>query len=140
MVRSIGADHVIDYTRQDFTRNGQQYDLIYCAIGNRSAIDYQRALKPQGICVIAGFTSMARMIGNMILEPLFSRKGGKKVMGMGIAKVNKEDLVFIAKLLETGKIVPVIDRTYPLRESAEAIRYLETGHARGKVIVTVADP
>jgi NADPH:quinone reductase-like Zn-dependent oxidoreductase len=140
MVRSIGADHVIDYTRQDFTRNGQQYDLIYCAIGNRSAIDYQRALKPQGICVIAGFTSMARMIGNMILEPLFSRKGGKKVMGMGIAKVNKEDLVFIAKLLETGKIVPVIDRTYPLRETAEAIRYLETGHARGKVIVTVADP
>jgi NADPH:quinone reductase-like Zn-dependent oxidoreductase len=140
MVCSIGADHVIDYTRQDFTRNGQQYDLIYCAIGNRSVLDYQRALKPQGICVIAGFTSMSRMIGNMILEPLVSRKGGMKVTGMGIAKVNKEDLVFIMELLETGKVAPVIDRVYPLRDTAHALRYLETGHARGKVIVTVARP
>jgi NADPH:quinone reductase-like Zn-dependent oxidoreductase len=138
MVRSIGADHVIDYTREDFTRTGQTYDLIYCAVGNRSAFDYKRALKPQGICVIAGFTSMPRLLGNMILGPLVSRRGEKKITGMGMAKTGKEDLLFIRELLETGKIVPVIDRTYPLRETAEALRYLEKGHACGKVIIQVA--
>jgi len=137
MVRSIGADHMVDYTREDFTRNGQRYDLIYCAIGNRSAFDYRRALKPQGICVIAGFTSLPRLFGNMILGPLVSRKGGKKVTGMGISNANKTDLLIIKELLESGKVVPVIDRRYPLRETAEAIRYLETGHALGKVIVNV---
>lgn len=138
LVRSIGADHVVDYTREDFTRNGQQYDLIYDAIGNRSVFDYQRALKPQGICVIAGFTSLPRMFGNMLLKPWVSKGGEKKIEGLGMAKVNKEDLVFIKEFLETGKIVPVIDRRYPLTETAEALRYLEKGHARGKVIVTVA--
>src|SRR5215213_11189714 len=119
LVRSIGADHVIDYTREDFTRNGQQYDLIYCAIGNRSALDYRRALQPQGICVIAGFTSMPRLFGNMILGPLVSRSRGKKVMGMGVSNANKEDLLTIKDLLETGRVVPVIDQCYPLRETAE---------------------
>ena len=137
LVRSIGADHVVDYTREDFTRNGKQYDLIYCAIGNRSTLDYRRALKPQGVCVIAGFTSMPRLIGNMVMGPLVSRNSDRKVDGMGMSNANKEDLLMIKELLETGTVVPVIDRRYPLRETAEAIRYLETGHARGKVVILV---
>jgi len=137
LVRSIGADHVVDYTREDFTRNGQQYDLIYDSIGNRSVIDYRRALKPQGICVIAGFTSMLRLFEHMILGPLVSKRGDKKVGMMGISNANKEDLLVIKELLETGKLVSVIDRRYPLSETAEAIRYLETLHARGKVIINV---
>lgn len=137
MVSSIGADHVIDYTREDFTRNGQQYDLIYDAIGNRSAFAYRRALRPQGVCVIAGFTSLARLFEQFILGKLISRTGTKKVVFMGISKAVKQDLVFLKDLLESGKVVPVIDRRYPLSETAEAIRYLEAGHARGKVIITV---
>jgi NADPH:quinone reductase-like Zn-dependent oxidoreductase len=135
LVRSIGADHVIDYTREDFTRTTEKYDLIYCAIGNRSIFDYQRALKPQGICVIAGFTSLPRLFGHMILGPLVSKRGDKKVSMMGISNSDKEDLLFIKELLETGKVIPFIDRRYPLHETAEAIRYLETLHARGKVII-----
>ena len=137
MVRSIGADHVIDYTREDFTRNGQEYDLIYDSIGNRSVFDYRRALKPEGKCVIAGFTSLPRLFGHMLLGRLVSKAGDKKVGMMGISNANKEDLLVIKELLETGKVVPVIDRRYPLSETAEAIRYLETGHARGKVIIIV---
>ena len=137
LVRSIGADHVVDYTREDFTRNGQQYDLIYDSIGNRSVIDYRRALKPQGICVIAGFTSMLRLFEHMILGPLVSKRGDKKVGMMGISNANKEDLLVIKELLEAGKVVSVIDRRYPLSETPEAIRYLETFHARGKVIINV---
>jgi NADPH:quinone reductase-like Zn-dependent oxidoreductase len=140
LVRSIGADHVVDYTREDFTRNGQQYDLIYDSIGNRSALDYRRALKPGGICVIAGFTSLPRLFGHMILGPLVSKRGDKKVGMMGISNAKKEDLLVIKELLETGKVVPVIDRRYPLRETAAAIRYLETLHARGKVIINVEPP
>ena len=139
MVRSIGADHVIDYTREDFTRNGQRYDLIYDVIGNRSTSDYRRALKPQGKCVIAGFTSFSRLLEQLIVGRLTSRAGGKQVVFMGIAKVNKQDLLFIKELLETGKVVPVIDTSYPLSETAEALRYLEKGHARGKVIITVEE-
>ncbi len=137
MVHSMGADHVIDYTREDFSRNGQRYDLIYDAIGNRSVSDYQRALKPQGICVIAGFTSMPRLFGHLILGKLMSKAGGRRIGMMGVSNANKEDLLLIKDLLETGKVVPVIDRRYPLRETAEAIRYLETLHARGKVIINV---
>jgi NADPH:quinone reductase-like Zn-dependent oxidoreductase len=139
MVRSIGADHVIDYTREDFTRNGQRYDLIYDAIGNRSTSDYRRALKPQGKCVIAGFTSLSRLAEQLIVGRLTSRAGGKQVVFMGMAKVNKEDLLFIKELLETGRVVPVIDTSYPLSETAEALRYLEKGHARGKVVITVEE-
>jgi len=130
MVRSIGADHVIDYTREDFTRNGQRYDLIFDAVGNRSVSDYQRVLSPNGICAVAGFTSLSRLFQFMLL-------GGKKVGLMETARGNKKDLLFIKELLETGKVLPVIDRSYPLRETAEAIRYLEEGHTQGKVVVTV---
>ena len=139
MVRSIGADHVIDYTQEDFTKNGQTYDLIYCAVGNRSAADYKRALNPNGICVVAGFTTMSHMLFQVVfLGAWVSMTGSKKIGAMGTVIPNKEDLVFIKELLETGKVVPVIDRRYPLSETAEAIRYLEEGHAQGKVVITVA--
>jgi len=131
MVRSIGADHVIDYTKEDFTQNGQRYDLIFDAVGNRSVSDYQRALRPNGICSVAGFTSLSRLFQVMLL-------GGKKVGLMETAKANKNDLVIIKELLESGKVTPVIDRTYSLREVPAAIRYLEKGRAQGKVVITVA--
>jgi len=130
MVRSIGADHVIDYTREDFTRTGQRYDLIFDAVGNRSVSDIQRALSPNGICAVAGFTSLSLLFQVMLL-------GGKKIGLMETAKGNKKDLLILKELLEAGKVVPVIDRTYPLREVPEAIRYLETKHARGKVVIKV---
>jgi len=138
MVRSIGADHVIDYTREDFTQNGQQYDLIYCAVGNRSISDYKRALKPQGTCVIVGFTTLRLLFEHMILGPRRSQAGGKRVGLSGTVKPNQKDLTVVKELLEARKIVPVIDKCYALNETAEAIRYLETGRARGKVVITVA--
>jgi len=131
LVRSIGADHAIDYTQEDFTRNGQRYDLIFDAVGNRSVSDLNRVLNPNGICAVAGFTSLSRLFQVMFL-------GGKKIGLMATAKGNKKDLVFIQELLEAGKVVPVIDRTYPFPEVPEAIRYLETGHAQGKVVIAVA--
>ncbi len=130
LVRSIGADHVIDYTKEDFTNNGQRYDLIFDTIGNLSVSGCQRALSPNGICAIAGFTTMFHLFQVMLF-------GGKKVGMMETAKADKKDLLFIKELLETGKVVPVIDRTYQLNETAEAIRYLETSRARGKVVITV---
>jgi len=130
MARSIGADHVIDYTKEDFTRTGQRYDLIFDAVGNRSVSDYKRALAPNGICSVAGFTSLSRLFQIMLL-------GGKKVGLMETAKANKKDLLILKELLDAGKIAPVIDRQYPLSETAEAIRYLETGRARGKVVIRV---
>jgi NADPH:quinone reductase-like Zn-dependent oxidoreductase len=138
MVRSIGADHVVDYTKNDFTRNGGQYDLIFDAVGNRSVSDLKRALSPNGICAIAGFTTMVLLFESMVLGPLMSMIGGRKIGRMDTVHTNKEDLLFLKGLLEAGKVVPVIDRCYPLSETAEAIRYLETGHVRGKVIITVA--
>ncbi len=137
MVRSIGADQVIDYTQEDFTKNGQRYDLIFDAVGNRSVSDYKRALSPQGICVIAGFTTLFHLFQVIFLGSWVSRTGSKKIGIMGTVKPNKKDLVFIQELLEAGKVVPVIDRRYPLSEVAEAIRYLEEGHARGKVVITL---
>lgn len=139
MVRSLGADHVIDYTREDFSRNRQHYDLIYDAVGNRSTFAYRRALKPKGRCVIAGFISLPRVLDHIIIGTLMSKMGNRKIGLMGIAKPNQEDLIFVKALLEAGKVVPVIDRYYPFQETAEAIRYLEQGHARGKVIITMED-
>lgn len=136
LVRSIGAAHVIDYTREDFTRNGQQYDLIFDAVGNRSVSDYKRALSPHGTCVIAGFSTWPRWVEQMVVGTWASRTGSRKIGFMG-AKPNRADLIVITELLEADEVVPVIDRRYPLRETAEAIRYLEEGRARGKVIVTV---
>lgn len=130
LVRSIGAEQVIDYTQTDFTRSGQRYDLIFDAVGNRSVGDLKRALAPTGICSVAGFTSLGLLFQHMLL-------GGKRVGLMETAKANQSDLLILKELLEAGKVVPVIDRRYPLAETAEAIRYLETGRARGKVVINV---
>lgn len=131
MVRSIGADYVIDYTKEDFTQNDQRYDLIFDTVGNLSISGCKRVLSPNGICSVAGFTTMSHLFAVMLF-------GGKKVGMMETASSNKKDLLFLKELLEAGKVVPVIDRSYPLSETAEAIRYLETGRARGKAVVTVA--
>jgi NADPH:quinone reductase-like Zn-dependent oxidoreductase len=137
MVRSIGADRVIDYTKEDFTKTGQQYDLIFDAVGNRSVSAYERALNPHGVCVVVGFTTLSHLFQVLSRGAWVSRTGSKKVGLMGMAKPNSKDLLFIKGLLETGKVVPVIDRRYPLSETAEAIRYLEQGHARGKVVISI---
>ncbi len=136
MLRSIGADQVIDYTQEDFTKSGRRYDLILDVVVHRSIFDYKRALSPKGICVFVG-GSMTRVFLNMFLGLLISITGSKK-MGIVMWKPNKkEDLVFLKELFEAGKVVPVIDRRYPLSETAEAFRYLEEGHAQGKVVITV---
>jgi len=137
LVRSIGADHVVDYTQTDFTRTGQLYDLIYDAVGNRSVFDYRRALSAQGRCVITGFTTLPRLFQHMLVGPRLSKAGGQTIGLQGLAQTPKTDLMVIKEMLEAGQLVPVIDKAYPLRETAEAIRYLERGHARGKVIVMV---
>ncbi len=133
--RSIGADHVIDYTREDFTQSGQRYDLILGANAHHSIFDYRRALSRDGIFVMAG-GSLARIFQAMLLAPFLSRIGSKK-MRFFIAKINTKDLVVLKDLLEAGKVVPVMDRRYPLSDAAEALRYREEGHARGKVVITV---
>jgi len=137
LVRSIGADHVIDYTKDDFTQNGQHYDLIFDAVGNLSVSDFQRALTPNGIASIAGFTTLSRLFQVIFLGAWASKTGSQEIGLMKTAYSNKKDLAIIKELLEAGKVVPVIDKSYSLSETAEAIRYLETGHARGKVVITV---
>src|SRR6266849_1215419 len=135
IVRSIGADHVIDYTQEDFTRNGQRYDLILAVNGYHSISDYKRALNPEGVYVTTG-GSNAQMFQGMLLGPLISRTGRQK-MGNSAHKPNQKDLIFMKELIEARKVKPVIDRRFPLGETAEAIRYLEEGHARGKVVITL---
>lgn len=135
--RSLGADHVIDYSNEDFTQSGQQYDLIFAANGYHSLSSYKRALSPGGVYVMAG-GSMAQIFEAMLLGFWMSRTGDKKMGGVS-ARPKQEDLAFMKGLLEAGKIIPVIDRRYPLRETAEALRYLGEGHARGKVVITVED-
>jgi NADPH:quinone reductase-like Zn-dependent oxidoreductase len=133
--RSIGADHVIDYTREDFTQSGQRYDLIMGANAHHSIFDYRRALSENGIYVMVG-GGLARILQGMLLGPLLSLIGSKKTCFF-IANMNRKDLVFLKDLLEAGKVAPVIDRCYPLSDAAEALRYLEERHARGKVVLTV---
>jgi NADPH:quinone reductase-like Zn-dependent oxidoreductase len=135
MVRSIGADHVIDYMQEDFTRNEQRYDLILAVNGYHSIAAYKRALHPEGVYVMTG-GSNAQMFQAMLLGPVISRTGRQK-MGNSAHKPNKKDLIVMKELIEAGKVTPVIDRRYPLGETAEAIRYLEAGHAQGKVVITV---
>jgi NADPH:quinone reductase-like Zn-dependent oxidoreductase len=133
---SMGADHIIDYTREDFTKNGQHYDLILGANGYHPISDYKRSLSPKGIYVCSG-GSGAQIFQSMVIGPWISMTGSKKLCNMGIAKVNNKDLTFMKELLETGKVVPVIDRSYQLSEVAEALRYFGEGHIRGKVVITV---
>jgi NADPH:quinone reductase-like Zn-dependent oxidoreductase len=135
--RSIGADHVIDYTRENFTEQGRQYDIILAANGFHPLSAYKRVLTPLGRYVMAG-GSKAQIFQAMLLGPWMSEKGGKKMGGVS-AQRSQRDLSALKELLEAGKVVPVIDRRYPLREAAEALRYLGEGHARGKVVITVKD-
>jgi NADPH:quinone reductase-like Zn-dependent oxidoreductase len=139
LVRSIGADDVIDYTRDDFAETGQRYDLILDIAGNRSLSHLRRGLAPRGTLVIVGgegggrwFGGIDRQLRAQMLSPFVSQK-----LGTFIAKQKGDDLVVLKELIEAGKVVPVIDTTYPLSEVSEAIRHLEEGHARGKVVITM---
>jgi NADPH:quinone reductase-like Zn-dependent oxidoreductase len=135
LVRGIGADQVIDYTQEDFTRNGRRYDLILAANGYHSIADYKRALSPKGIYVMSGGTG-AQMFQAMLLGPWISLTGRQK-MGNLLARPSISDLVFLKELLEAGKVVPVIDRRYTLSAVPEALRYLRAGRAKGKIVITV---
>ena len=140
MVRSIGADQVIDYTREDFTRSGQQYDLIFQLAGTTSPSAWRRVLTPKGRLVLSSGDSPGRFIGpvdRIIKAVLLSLFIGQTMRPL-VTKPNSEDLQFLRELVEAGSVTPVIDRTYPLSEAADAIRYLETGRARGKVVISVS--
>ena len=138
LVRSIGADEVIDYTREDFTRRGQRYDLVLDAVGNRSLSAYRRALQPKGTLVLVGAPKgrwvgpLAPLLKARILAPFVSQR-----MVWFLAQQTQADLRVLKELIEAGQVMPVIDRTYPLPQTPEAIRYLEAGRARGKVVITV---
>ena len=138
MLLSIGADHVIDYTQEDFTKNGELYDLILDIAGYHSIFDYKRALSPDGIYSIIG-GSRTTIFQALFLGPLISLIGSKKMGLMAWNPNKKEDLHFVIKLIEAGKVVPVIDRCYPLSETAEALQYFEEGNPRGKVVITIVD-
>lgn len=131
LVRSIGTDHVIDYTQEDVTKNGKLYDLIFDVAAYRSISEYKRLLSSGGIYVLAG-GSMPR-----ILQLMLKSMAGAKNMRLVIANVNQKDLLFIRELMNAGKVRSIIDKRYPLSETAEALRYLEEGHARGKVVIVV---
>jgi NADPH:quinone reductase-like Zn-dependent oxidoreductase len=142
MVRSIGADHVIDYTKEDFTKTDQRYDLIFDLVGNHSFSERRRILNPNGICVMAGIGGAGwhdgigmRLLGELNAY-VASRFVHEKFITY-IATLNKADLIILGDLMQTGKVTPVIDRRYKLSEVPAALRYLEEGHARGKVVITV---
>ena len=140
MVSEIGADEVIDYTKQDFTRSGQRYDLMIDIAGNHSWSECKRVLHPKSTFVIVGGLSKMPWLGPLSHSAALSVtsfRASQHVVPLFMAKLSKEDLVILQGLLEAGKVKLVIDRTYPLSETAEAIRYLELGHARGKVVITV---
>ena len=138
MVRSLGADRVIDYTREDFTRDGQRYDLIFDVAGNHSFSECRRVLSPNGTLVMVGQSGRKKIsILPLLTAPLVSRLRRKQKLVSFIAKRNKEDLTLLKELMEAGKVTPVIDRQYPLSEVPAALRYLGEGHARGKIVITV---
>ena len=136
MVRSIGANRVVDYTQEDFTRSGSRYDLVLDAYANHSLAECRRVLSPTGRYVIVGgpWTGVIRLLAQLIAAALSSRFSKRKVLTL-MARNRREDLVTLGELLETGKVNPVIDRTYTLEEAPQAVRYMEEGHPRGKVII-----
>ncbi len=139
MVRSIGADHIIDYTEKDFTAGEQRYDLVFDNVGNRSLSECRRVLTPKGVYIASFGQPEHRWLGPLaqLLRMLLMSRFVSQKMTTFTAKESKEDLVVLKELIEAGKVTPVIDRTYPLSEVPEAIRYLEEGHARGKVVITI---
>ena len=136
IARSIGADHVIDHTRDDFTKNGELYDLILVANGNRSIHEYKRSLKPAATCVLVGGggTSITSLLTGVLQQWWISKVEGKR-FGSFLAHIKQRDLTSVRELLESGEVKPVIDRRYPLNETADALRYLGAGHAKGKVVI-----
>jgi NADPH:quinone reductase-like Zn-dependent oxidoreductase len=142
LVRSIGADHVIDYTKEDFTKTDQRYDLIFDLVGNHSFSERRRILNPNGVCVMAGIggagwhDGMGIRLAGELNAYVRSRFVSEKFVAY-IATLNKADLIILGDLMQAGKVTPVIDRTYKLNEIRDALQYLETGHARGKVVITV---
>jgi NADPH:quinone reductase-like Zn-dependent oxidoreductase len=134
-LRSLGADHVIDYTREDFTKNGKQYDLILDVIAHRSVFAYARALRPNGTYFFVG-GSVAMLFQALLLGPLIKKATGKNIRLLAVPQ-NRQDLVSIAALCEAGKVTPVIDRRYPLSEVPEALRYVGEGRHKGKVVITL---
>jgi NADPH:quinone reductase-like Zn-dependent oxidoreductase len=139
MVRSLGADQVVDYTKEDFTRSGERYDLMLDIAGSRSWSDYKRVLKPEATFVLIGSQKRNRLIGplsHVIKVRLASLRASQK-MTFFIAKLTREDLQVMRELIEAGKVTPVVERTYPLSEIADALRYLGEGHAQGKIVITM---
>jgi len=142
MVRSIGADHVVDYTKEDFTKTDQRYDLIFDLVGNHSFSERRPILNPNGICVMAGIggagwhDGMAMRLAGELNAYVRSRFVSQKFISY-IAQFNKKDMMVLADLMQSGKVTPVIDRTYKLSETPDALRYLETGHAHGKVVINL---
>src|SRR5215207_5287163 len=134
-MRSLGADHVIDHTREEFTKNGEQYDLILDIVAHRSVFAYKRALRSNGSYFLAG-GSVATMLQILLVGPWIRRTTGKKIRILAV-RPNIKDMVYITQLYEAGKVVPVIDRRYPLSEVPEALRYLGEGRTKGKVVITV---
>jgi len=134
--RAMGADHVIDYTREDFTRGGVSYDLILAANGKRSIWAYRAALTPKGTYVALG-GQVGQVAQALLLGRLLSQTNGRRMSFMGIAKLNREDMLLIRELLESGKVTPLIEKRYPLSETAQALHYLGEGHARSKLVITV---
>ncbi|NEZ55711.1 NAD(P)-dependent alcohol dehydrogenase [Adonisia turfae] len=134
-VRALRANQVIDYTREDFTQTGQLYDLILDNVGNRSISDIKRIVSPNGTYLLNAYAPALML--QLMLQPGKSKTGGQTMRNTDITKANQSDLEFLTELLAADKIVPVIDRVYPLSEVADAIRYLETGHVRGKVVITL---
>ena len=134
-LRSLGADHVIDYTREDFTKSGKQYDLILDLIAHRSVFAYQRALRPDGTYFFVG-GSVATLFQILLLGPWIKRTTGRNIRLLAVPQ-NRQDLIAITQLCEAGKVVPIIDRRYPLSQVPEALRYVAEGRAKGKVVIIV---
>jgi NADPH:quinone reductase-like Zn-dependent oxidoreductase len=139
LVRSLGADRVVDYTQEDFTQRGERHDLMVDIAGSRSFSDFRRALTPKATVVLVGGPMTYRGLGPLphLARTLLASRGRSQTVTFFVAKITKEDLVFLRDLLEAGKVRPVIDRSYELSQAPDALRYLGEGHARGKVVITV---
>jgi NADPH:quinone reductase-like Zn-dependent oxidoreductase len=138
---AMGADHVIDYTREEFTCNGQSYDLILAVNGYRPYLACRRALAPKGAYIMVGAAASLVMLAlaeAAVLGPFVSRAGGQRLAYMGLAKINQADLLYLSHLLETGVITPLIERKYPLSDTAQALRHIGQGHACGKIVITLS--
>lgn len=132
LVRSIGADRVIDYTREDFTQSAQRYDLVFDGVGNRSLSDCRRVMSPRGTYVVAGAKSLAQFFKAPLLSPFVSQR-----VVMFVASINTADLAALMELIQAKKVTPVVDKSYPLSQVPEAVRYMEEGHPRGKIVITI---